>query len=566
MTAAKAVPTLGVSASAGDPRLDLERLIASRLLLQANSGGGKSRALRYLLEGTHGRVQQIILDPEGEFASLRERFDYVLAGRDGDVPAHPKTAAMLARRLMELGVSAVVDLYDLSTHDRREFVKRFLDELMRLPRALWRPLLVVIDEAHIFAPERGAGESQALESVITLCTQGRKRGYAACLATQRISKLHKDAAAELLNKFIGRTGLDVDVKRAADELGLDKEARQALRTLSPGQFFVYGPAIANAVTLVRTGDVRTSHPQVGQAAAPPPPAPAKLRAVLEQLGSIPREAEEEAKTVADLTKVNAELRAQVRKLERGVQERVVEKPVADQAAIDAAVQRARRDQAHAVLEAVGPLRREMETAAHRLIEALQGAFANAHGIPATMQEPSLRVAAATRALVRRPATDPAATSVLPVGERTVLTAVASYPEGVDRDQLSVLTGYKRSSRNTYLSRLLGRSYVIIAGETIHATPDGIAALGRDFEPLPSGEALQAYWLERLPEGERRIFEAVLGAYPGAVERDDLDAVTGYKRSSRNTYISRLLARRVVTTSSSMVRASDTLFGGGRGHA
>jgi DNA helicase HerA-like ATPase len=80
--------------------------------------------------------------------------------------------------------------------------------------------------------------------VITLCTQGRKRGFCAVLATQRISKLHKDAAAELLNKLIGRTGLDVDVKRAGDELGFDKEERQDLPRSSPGEFFVYGPAIS----------------------------------------------------------------------------------------------------------------------------------------------------------------------------------------------------------------------------------------------------------------------------------------------------------------------------------
>jgi hypothetical protein len=35
-------------------------------------------------------------------------------------------------------------------------------------------------------------------------------------------------------------------------------------------------------------------------------------------------------------------------------------------------------------------------------------------------------------------------------------AVAQYPEGVTREQLSVLTGYKRSSRDTYVQRLRER--------------------------------------------------------------------------------------------------------------
>jgi hypothetical protein len=42
--------------------------------------------------------------------------------------------------------------------ERRRFVKLFLEELMHLPRALWRPLLVAIDEAHVFCPERGHRE------------------------------------------------------------------------------------------------------------------------------------------------------------------------------------------------------------------------------------------------------------------------------------------------------------------------------------------------------------------------------------------------------------------------
>lgn len=62
---------------------DLDRLVDTRLLVQANSGGGKSWLLRRILEQTHGQVQHLVIDPEGEFASLRERFDYVLAAKHG---------------------------------------------------------------------------------------------------------------------------------------------------------------------------------------------------------------------------------------------------------------------------------------------------------------------------------------------------------------------------------------------------------------------------------------------------------------------------------------------------
>jgi DNA helicase HerA-like ATPase len=60
-------------------------------------------------------------------------------------------------------------------------------------------------------------------------SQGRKRGFAGIIATQRLSKLHKDAAAEANNVIIGRTWLDADQVRAGDALGLSKADRLKLR-------------------------------------------------------------------------------------------------------------------------------------------------------------------------------------------------------------------------------------------------------------------------------------------------------------------------------------------------
>jgi len=81
-------------------RIDLMALVDTRLLVQANSGGGKSMLLRRLLEQTHHAIQHLVIDPEGEFSSLREKFDYVLAGKGGDTPTDPRSAKLLAERLL----------------------------------------------------------------------------------------------------------------------------------------------------------------------------------------------------------------------------------------------------------------------------------------------------------------------------------------------------------------------------------------------------------------------------------------------------------------------------------
>ena len=280
--------------------IDLTNLLETRLLVQANSGGGKSWLLRRILEQSHGKVQQIIIDMEGEFSTLREKYDYVLASKEGDTPVEPRSAALLARKILELNVSTIIDLYELPHQARKRFVKLFLDSMVNAPKNLWHPVLVVLDEAHKFCPEKGQAEST--ESVIDIATRGRKRGYCIVLATQRLSKLHKDAAAECNNKLIGRTGLDIDRKRASEELGFTKKEQSlSLRSLEAGEFYAFGSAISTEVIKVKVGDVETTHPKAGsrfKTKITPPTD--KIKQIIKKFVDLPEEAKKEAQTVAEL--------------------------------------------------------------------------------------------------------------------------------------------------------------------------------------------------------------------------------------------------------------------------
>jgi hypothetical protein len=587
------VPVLSYTpGAAGRLSVDLERIISSRALIQANSGGGKSWALRQLLEETHGRVPHLVLDPEGEFYTLREKFDYTIGAKHGaDFEATPRTAKLLCRRLVENGASAVLDLYELKLPERREFVRVFLEELVNLPRSLWQPYLVVLDEAHMYAPERSAGESSSTEAVIALASLGRKRGFALVCATQRLSKLHKDVAAELNTKLIGRTGLDVDMKRAGDELGMDKEHRAALQTLGEGEFFAYGPAIgAPGVTLVRTGAVTTSHPQPGQLATAAPPPSKRIAALISSaLADLPTAAAEEAKTIEDLKRVNAELARKLRAAEKGAPEKIVTRPVVDGVAIAKAVDRMRGEtirvaekrraadsQAMAsvvsVVQQLGKMVTErLAPSADRLLAALQTPIAwpngNGHapGVVSVAGEArsqsQIRSASATPPVTAPPrAARQSSGEELSKGERMMLTAIAQH-DSCDREQLSILTGYKRSTRDAYLQRLIAKSYVGFAEPSglLIATDEGLDALG-DFAPLPTGSELREHWLGKLPEGESKVLAVVVMAWPDSVPRETVGGETGYKRSTRDAYLQRLLTRKLIeTVGRGEVRARDMLF-------
>lgn len=144
-------------------RLDVDKLLRSRMLIQANSGKGKSWLLRRIAEQLFGKVQVILVDAEGEFPTLREKYAYVLVGKGGETPADPRSAALVAHTLLKLRACAVCDLYEMKPYARHEWVQKFCDALIDAPKELWHPCVVIVDEAHTFCPEKGSGESVAAE-------------------------------------------------------------------------------------------------------------------------------------------------------------------------------------------------------------------------------------------------------------------------------------------------------------------------------------------------------------------------------------------------------------------
>jgi hypothetical protein len=243
--------------------IDTEKLLDGRLLVQGTSGAGKSWTLRRILEQTHGLVQQIIIDPEGEFGSLASHFDFpILDGTRLDAAA----LAVAAGRVREHRLSVLLDLSQLDRESQMQAVTAFVGALISAPRENWHPALIVIDEAHLFAPFGGGGlaatsvRQAATQTITDLMSRGRKRGLAGVLATQRIAKLAKSVSAEILNFLIGLNTLDIDIRRAAETIGWDaSKGFDRLPMLQPGDFVASGPAFSQAPATLHIGMVATKH-------------------------------------------------------------------------------------------------------------------------------------------------------------------------------------------------------------------------------------------------------------------------------------------------------------------
>ena len=247
--------------SAGTPAmLDLEELLATRLLVQGNSGSGKSHLLRRLLEQSAPWVQQAIIDPEGDFVTLAERFGHLVI----DAELHSEQALQLAgERARVHRVSAVLNLEGLDAEGQMRRAAAFLGGLFDVPRDHWYPMLVVVDEAQLFAPAIAGEVSDearklSLGAMTNLMCRGRKRGLAGVIATQRLAKLAKNVAAEASNFLMGRTFLDIDMARAADLLGMERRQAEAFRDLERGRFLALGPALSRRPLSLRIGETETA--------------------------------------------------------------------------------------------------------------------------------------------------------------------------------------------------------------------------------------------------------------------------------------------------------------------
>jgi hypothetical protein len=378
------------------------------------------------------------------------------------------------------------------------------------------------------------------------------------LATQRLSKLHKDAAAEMLNKLIGRTGLDVDVKRAADELGMSAaNATAQLRSLKPGHFFAFGPAItSNEVKLIDVGMVETTHPKPGDRLMKAPPAPsARVRASLAKLADLQKEAEQEAADVESL-------RAQVKTLQRDLRSAEAVK-AAPPTATDIRARQLQVPRVHEMQRLVQRIGKDSDQLASLLDVPRERLEFSGMPIVLDPRLPEDTIAIRGRnTVVSRVSGDG---SGLRSGAIKILKELAArMPAGYTRSQVGLLTGFTPSGGTfgTYISNLRKAGFIEERDGLVFATEAGAIHLGGDIPAAPTThEEAMALWGRALRAGAFRLLGIVVAAGRGGINRNDLAVAAGLTGNAGTfgTYLSNLRTNGLVSESGKQVVANDILF-------
>lgn len=542
-------------------KIDLAKLLRTRMFISASSGGGKSEAIRYLAEIFSEKVQVIILDPEGEFSTLRELYPFVLVGEGGETPAHPHTAAQVALTLLKLGASAVCDLYELRGNGRHEFVRNFIEAIVTAPKELWHPVVIFIDEAQIFCPENGYGESVAKMPIIDLCNLGRKRGFCPILATQRASKVSKNATEPLQNFAIGLTMPD-DQKRVCDTFKVapgaaTREFSSQLELLEPGQFFMRGAAVSKLPVLVTINRAKTKAPKTGSsAAARKIPTPSAIKNLLPTLADIPQEAARKVETEKELRSRIAVLERQVRESERASttalgktitperermlleQIKQLEKTAKEYERLMSSLPTVMEQNAAKLESTAIEIRQKAQQLRNQLADA-QATTSSSRKLVSTaidavrdIKAPAKSVAAVSRPVSAR-AEKPQAAEGISGPEQKILDSIAWFKAiGIDAPEntpVAFMAGYSPSTSSYKNARgaLNSKQLTFMpASGCISLTPEG-EALANDPAIEVSNAGIQSVVLGKLPGPETKILKPLIEAFPNGMGNEALAEAAGY---------------------------------------
>lgn len=545
-----------------------------KFAILAQSGAGKTYTATKLAEEMLAvGIQVVAIDPVGVWWGLRSYADgkpsnfkpVIFGGQHGDLPLTDQMGGVVARLIVERGISAVIDTSDLMTGETTRFMADFAEHFLHAKKKHVSAVHLFFEEAQLFAPQNPEpSEGKMLNRVERLLKIGRNFGVGWTLVSQQPQAVHKRCLNQAGCLFALRT-LGKHEKKAIAEWVSDKARSDAeldlvgnLPSLETGEAFVWSPSWLKVATRVRISKKVTfdasATPEVGVQAKRGP-------------------------TVSSLDTLVAGLKVELDKLAEP------EKP-------------SRLPDNPHLLEEVARLKKELDATKYRyrmppavteIAKSLFGLVAQLNDIAqavAPLQETINRIDSHTRHLegLTRHSSESAPTDApsptpnrlthsdsptrprsMPVrpnraarqarvdglnkGARAILVALANVPPGATRQQVAILAGLTAGSGtfSTYLSELKQLGLLETRGGEVALTDAGGAYL-RDNNLVPKRPQttveILALWEPKFGGGAKAMLRELVSVGPHRTHsRDSLAHVVGLTPGSGtfSTYLSALHA-------------------------
>jgi len=212
----------------------------------ASSGMGKSYLAGVLLEETLETGGLVcVIDPEGEWYTLADRYPLIVAGGDHATvtlePSDEEKIEEVLRTVLTRGVSVVFDLSDMIEGEQTETYAIIAEKLFELENSLKTKIRLVVEEAQVFAPQTGAGGSKEGPNSLSMsqhvAKRGRKRALDSLWATQRPASINKNILTQCNRFWFGGITAEQDYKAIKSFLDTAGVSFDQIKALKRGQFY-----------------------------------------------------------------------------------------------------------------------------------------------------------------------------------------------------------------------------------------------------------------------------------------------------------------------------------------
>lgn len=539
-----------------------DKALAQHIAVLGKTGSGKSYAIRGVVERLLDEESRCcVIDPTGTWWGLKSSATgksggypvVIFGGTHADLPLGAAHGEALAEAIGTSSTPAILDTSQMKVGERTRFFADFADALVRKNKG---PLHLVIDEAHLFAPQGKVNDPQSgamLHAANNLVSLGRSRGLRIVLITQRPAKLHKDSLTQVETlvamRLIApqdRKAVEEWIKDNADQ-AKGQEVISSLATLKTGQAWVWAPELGVLERVqfprIHTFDSSKAPDDAGDGAGPVL-APIDREAIAARLKTVAIEAD--ANDPKKLRARIAELERQARDIPKNT-EKLRQDAAKDRQDVAAAEQRGYERGCQAGREAQVALLANVRQS----IEALVGELGRDVGtMLGELQPVELRASAPPR--VSTPVKTPVLPGVKPTPPRRpiahyggdngarppvqqrVLDALAELEQigaaSPDRELAAFMANYSNVTSKGFANaigalRTAGLIDYPTPGQVV-LTTEGRAAANPPERPR-SPEELQERVIGMLGGASGRVLRPLIEAYPKSVERQELAEAAGY---------------------------------------
>jgi DNA helicase HerA-like ATPase len=122
------------------------------------------------------------------------------------------------------------------------------------------PMLLLVEEAHNFCPERGLSKSISSKVLRTIASEGRKFGIGLCVVSQRPARIDKNVLSQCNTQIILKITNPNDLRAISQSIeGFSNDLEDEIKQLQPGVALIVGEVVEQPIIV----DIRVKRSQHG---------------------------------------------------------------------------------------------------------------------------------------------------------------------------------------------------------------------------------------------------------------------------------------------------------------